>query len=264
MYFPNPANRGPLLAKPALDMFPAYLNGSWASTYGSNPPSGPADILWWLAAMHRYCLYHGDQALLTTSLLPGLTQELQHNLLSNGTDGLLHVTNCVSPEYPMQPATDCCYQLSIYRWVIVALLVRAWRLPVLCRMRRNRVERFRRTIPSRLPVAAPRTRAGSAAGLVCVCTFLQMGRRDCRGSGGVCRPNQSLPAPLPGHCSARCPLSGGQHHGVVYGGRWGAVCGAAPPLLALAVHLRPGHCWCGAHGGLGRRVVEHHLRCAPS
>ena len=115
MYLPTPSNRGPLLAKPALSMFPAYLNGTWLATYGSNPPDGGANTLWWLAAMHRYCLYHGDLTMLTSSLLPGLTTLLQHNPLVNGSDGLLHITNCHSPEYPMPASTDCCYDLSIYR-----------------------------------------------------------------------------------------------------------------------------------------------------
>jgi len=117
LLLPTPSNRGALLAAPALDMFPAFLNGTWYASYGSNPPTGGTNILWWLANVHRYGLYHGDDSRLLTSLYPALSSLLKSSGLKNGTsDAHLHVTGCLSPEYPMRPATDCSYDLAIFRW----------------------------------------------------------------------------------------------------------------------------------------------------
>ena len=60
-------------------------------------------------------VYSDDERLVGT-VLPVLRQFLQSSGLKNGTDGLLHVERCVSPEYPMGSATDCNYDLSIFRW----------------------------------------------------------------------------------------------------------------------------------------------------
>jgi alpha-L-fucosidase 2 len=119
LYLPTPSNRGALLTLPAFRMADIFVqNGSdaWVNRYGSNPPGGAANILWWLAQFHRYALYHGDDARLQATLLPGLRAQLSNSGLQNGTDGLLHVVKCVSPEYPMGPSTDCNYDLSIFRW----------------------------------------------------------------------------------------------------------------------------------------------------
>lgn len=116
LYLPSPSNRGALLARPALNMFDSYLNSTWTQIYGSNPPSGPGNILWWLANMHRYCLFYGDDERLVNTLLPGLRGQMQHSTLHNGTDGLLHVYGCISPEYPMKDGTDCTYVLANYDW----------------------------------------------------------------------------------------------------------------------------------------------------
>jgi alpha-L-fucosidase 2 len=116
LYLPVPSNRGALLARPALNMFPSYLNNTWYSTYGSNPIDGGVNELWWLAQMQRYALAHGDDAMQQTSLLPGLRSVLLQSGLRNGTDNLLHVEGCLSPEYPMPRSTDCSYHLAIFRW----------------------------------------------------------------------------------------------------------------------------------------------------
>ena len=116
MYLPTPSNRGYLLGKPAFDMLPAALNGSWASLYGSNAPTGVSNILWWTAQVWRYALYHGDDARLLHDVLPALRSNLQKSNLKNGTDNLLHVVGCKSPEYPMGISSDCNYDLSILRW----------------------------------------------------------------------------------------------------------------------------------------------------
>ena len=116
MYLPTPSNRGVLLGKPAFDMLPFALNGSWGAHFGSNAPGGTDNLLWMVAQVHRYCLYHGDDARLLAFVLPALRTYLQQSGLKNGTDGLLHVQDCTSPEYPMQPKTDCNYALSIYKW----------------------------------------------------------------------------------------------------------------------------------------------------
>jgi len=116
MYLPGPSNRGALLARPAFDMLPALLDGSWAARYGSNAPGDAGDVLWWTAQAWRHCLLHGDDARLVASVLPALRRFLAAARLTNGTDGLLHVAACKSPEYPMSAATDCNYDLSIFRW----------------------------------------------------------------------------------------------------------------------------------------------------
>jgi hypothetical protein len=117
MYLPTPSNRGALLARPAFDMLPRALDGSWASTYGSNAPGGAENILWFAAQAWRYCAFYGDDARLLGSVLPALRTFLAQAALVNGTgDDYLHVRNCKSPEYPMPSATDCNYHLSIYRW----------------------------------------------------------------------------------------------------------------------------------------------------
>ena len=116
MYLPVPSNRGALLGKPAFDMLPAALNNSWESLYGSNAPAGSDNLLWWAAQAWRYCLHHGDDARLLADILPVLRTGLQQSGLSNGTDGLLHVKSCTSPEYPMNAHSDCNYDLSIFRW----------------------------------------------------------------------------------------------------------------------------------------------------
>jgi hypothetical protein len=126
MYLPTPSNRGALLARPAVDMLPAALNGTWSALYGSNAPSGTTNLLWWLAAVARYCAFHGDDARALTQLLPALRALLGSSGLKNGTsDGLLHVLHCVSPEYPMKPATDCSYDLAIFRWAAETALALA-------------------------------------------------------------------------------------------------------------------------------------------
>ena len=125
LLLPTPSNRGALLALPALAMFARSLNGTWGAAYGSNPPRGGTNTLWWLANMHRYAAAHGDDALLLQALLPGLRAELSSSGLQNGTDGLLHVKGCVSPEYPMRPATDCSYDLAIFQWAAGAALALA-------------------------------------------------------------------------------------------------------------------------------------------
>ena len=116
MYLPTPSNRGVLLGKPAFDMLPAALDGSWGSRFGSNAPGGADNILWFTAQAWRYCLYHGDDARLLGSVLPALRTYLAQSGLSNGTDGLLHVKSCTSPEYPMSAHSDCNYALAIYKW----------------------------------------------------------------------------------------------------------------------------------------------------
>jgi len=120
MYLPTPSNRGPLLAAPAFDMADSLLPGaarSWAAAYGSNSPGAAGvNVLWWLAQLHRYCRYHGDDARVAAVLLPLLRGALQGAALANGTDGRLHVLRCTSPEYPMPPSTDCAYDLAILRW----------------------------------------------------------------------------------------------------------------------------------------------------
>lgn len=125
LYLPVPSNRGNLLARPAFDMFQAYLNGTWNSIYGSNAVDGGVNLLWWLAQMQRYALAHGDDAMLQNSLLPGLRGALLNSGLRNGTDGRLHVEKCVSPEYPMRPSTDCSYHLAIFRWAAVTAVALA-------------------------------------------------------------------------------------------------------------------------------------------
>ena len=122
LYLPTPANRGQLLALPALVQWSAALNGTWASLYGSNPPGDGTAILWWLANMHRYILNHAEAS--AAALIPGLYAGLRSNLMNhglrNGTDGLLHALNCYSPEYtvpcPSGGCVDCSYVLAIYRW----------------------------------------------------------------------------------------------------------------------------------------------------
>ena len=118
MYLPTPSNRGALLARPAFDMLPHALDGSWSSVYGSNPPGGADNILWFAAQAWRYCAFHGDDARLLGSVLPALRTYLAQAGLVNGThgDAHLHVPHCTSPEYPMGAASDCNYQLSIYKW----------------------------------------------------------------------------------------------------------------------------------------------------
>ena len=113
---PTPSNRGVLLALPALSMFPSWLNNSWTAIYGSNTFGRDVNLLWWLANMYRYSIAHGDDAMAATSLLPGLRSVLIDSGLHNGTDNLLHVEGCVSPEYPMPRSTDCSYHLAIFRW----------------------------------------------------------------------------------------------------------------------------------------------------
>jgi hypothetical protein len=90
LYLPTPSNRGLLLGRPAFDMVPAYSNGSWVALYGSNPPGGDTNVLWWLAQLHHYCLYYGDDQRLVNDLLPALRAQLTHNTLTNGTDNRLH------------------------------------------------------------------------------------------------------------------------------------------------------------------------------
>ena len=125
LYLPTPSNRGVLLARPALDMLPFALNGTWYAAYGSNAPSGTDNFLWWLAAAARYCAFHGDDARALTQLLPALRSLLRSNGLRNGTDGRLHVEGCVSPEYPMPRSTDCSYDLAILRWAAETALALA-------------------------------------------------------------------------------------------------------------------------------------------
>ena len=126
LYLPTPSNRGALLARPALDMLPTALNNTWYAVYGSNAPAGSDNLLWWLAAVARYCAYHGDDARALTQLLPALRGILSNSGLKNGTtDGLLHVESCLSPEYPMRRATDCSYDLAIFRWAAETALALA-------------------------------------------------------------------------------------------------------------------------------------------
>lgn len=116
MYLPTPSNRGALLARPAFDMLPRALDGSWTAVYGSNSPGSADSIIWFTAQAWRYCAFHGDDARLLGSVLPVLRTYLARAGLVNGTDGRLHVKSCTSPEYPMSPAEDCNYQLSIFSW----------------------------------------------------------------------------------------------------------------------------------------------------
>ena len=126
LYLPTPANRGALLARPALDMLPSALNGSWYSIYGSNGPAGGTNLLWWLAAVARYCSHHGDDDRALAQLLPALRGMLSNSGLRNGTaDGLLHVEGCISPEYPMHRANDCSYDLAIFHWAAETALALA-------------------------------------------------------------------------------------------------------------------------------------------
>lgn len=127
LYLPGPSNRGvELVGGPVGRMADTWVAGgapAWAAAYGSNPPNGsPANVLWWLAQLHAYALRYGDDARLVRTVLPGLRAQLTAppaaTGLVNGSDGLLHVRGCASPEYPgMAPnATDCAYHLAIYRW----------------------------------------------------------------------------------------------------------------------------------------------------
>ena len=116
MYLPTPSNRGALLGKPAYDMLPAALDGSWDDVYGSNGPGGGESAVWWTAGAWRYCAFHGDDARLLGSVLPALGLFLAQGSLRNGTDGRLHLYNCTSPEYKMRPSTDCNFGLSVYKW----------------------------------------------------------------------------------------------------------------------------------------------------
>jgi alpha-L-fucosidase 2 len=117
MYLPMNSNRGVLLAKPAFDMIPSNYNNSWEKKYGSNSPGRGVNMLWFLAQMHRYIIYYGDNNRLVTDLLPALRVELLNSGLKNGTnDQYLHVEGCVSPEYPMGPSRDCNYNLAILKW----------------------------------------------------------------------------------------------------------------------------------------------------
>jgi hypothetical protein len=115
-YLPTPSNRGALLGKPAFDMLPAALDGSWDDVYGSNGPGGGESAVWWTAQAWRYCAFHGDDTRLLGSVLPALGLFLSQGSLRNGTDGLLHLYNCTSPEYKMRPSTDCNFGLSVYKW----------------------------------------------------------------------------------------------------------------------------------------------------
>ena len=117
MYLPTPSNRGALLGKPAFDMLPHALDGSWGAAFGSNAPSGADNLLWFTAQAWRYCLYHGDDARLLGTVLPSLRTFLaQSGLKNSSADGLLHIPSCTSPEYPMGSHSDCNYGLSIYKW----------------------------------------------------------------------------------------------------------------------------------------------------
>jgi hypothetical protein len=126
LYLPTPSNRGALLARPALDMLPTALNNTWYAVFGSNAPAGTDNLLWWLAAVARYCAFHGDDDRALTQLLPALRSLLSNSGLKNSTsDGFLHVEGCLSPEYPMRRATDCSYDLAIFRWAAETALALA-------------------------------------------------------------------------------------------------------------------------------------------
>ena len=117
MYLPTPSNRGVLLGKPAFDMLPAALNGSWGAIYGSN--SAGAGNMWLAAQAWRYCLHHGDDARLLGSVLPIIKNGIADANIKTGADGLLHLYNCSSPEYQFPPGplrNDCPYGLALLRW----------------------------------------------------------------------------------------------------------------------------------------------------
>lgn len=116
MYFPTLANRGKLLASPAFDMIPSNYNNSWGRIYGSNSPGRGVNMLWFLAQLHRYIVYYGDETRLINDLYPALRIELTNSGLKNESDGFLHIEGCVSPEYPMGSSKDCNYHLSILKW----------------------------------------------------------------------------------------------------------------------------------------------------
>jgi hypothetical protein len=116
MYFPTVSNRGDLLSRPAFDMIPSNYNGTWGAIYGSNSPGRGINTLWFLAQLHRYIVYYGDDSRLVNDLFPALRIELSNSGLKNESDGYLHIESCVSPEYPMGTSKDCNYHLSILKW----------------------------------------------------------------------------------------------------------------------------------------------------
>jgi len=88
-------------------------------------------------AVHNYWLqyrYSMDDAMLRDKIFPLLKRTTQYylHLLQEGSDGKLHISRGLSPEYPDQPKPnpDCNIDLSLLRWGLETLIASCQRLGI--------------------------------------------------------------------------------------------------------------------------------------
>jgi alpha-L-fucosidase 2 len=88
-------------------------------------------------ALHNYCLqyrYSMDDPMLRDRLFPLLKRAMNYYFhhMTAGPDGLLHITEGLSPEYPNQPSPnpDCNIDLALIRWGCQTLLASCERLKI--------------------------------------------------------------------------------------------------------------------------------------
>ncbi len=97
-------------------MMDIYGRTGWSKEFGN--------FAWALHDYWLYCRYSGNETLMKEQLYPLLRGGVAFmlNALELGADGLFHLPNDISPEYPGGPVADSNYNTSLLMWGLDTLL----------------------------------------------------------------------------------------------------------------------------------------------